>query len=234
MRGEQDGVKYVQIFENKGAMMGCSNSHPHGQVWSLSAIPSIPSKELDSLRRYSLQQDVSRSQAPRGPQGRPCLLCEYAHAEANFPQESGRIVVQNEHWLALVPWWAVWPYEILLLPFRRHIGSIDLLTDTEKVSFAEILSQITTRFDNLFQCPFAYSMGIHQQPIPSRDGVEDNDDIAHLHIHFDPPLLRSATVKKFLVGFELMAEPQRDLTPEQAAERLRGCSSKHYLHSVAR
>ncbi|KAF9452797.1 putative GAL7-UDP-glucose--hexose-1-phosphate uridylyltransferase [Macrolepiota fuliginosa MF-IS2] len=229
-RGAQDGIKYVQIFENKGSMMGCSNAHPHGQVWSLSEVPTIPAKELASLKRYSLGGHAS-PEAPRGPQGRPCLLCEYAHTEVNLGQKDGRVVLQNEHWVALVPWWAVWPFEILLVPFHRHITSLDCLTDAERKTLAKMLSQITTRYDNLFQCSFAYSMGIHQRPVPASGASEHGDEVAHLHIHFNPPLLRSATVKKFLVGFELMAEPQRDLTPEQAAERLRNCSNHHYLGS---
>ncbi|KAJ3565097.1 hypothetical protein NP233_g7867 [Leucocoprinus birnbaumii] len=218
---------------NKGAMMGCSNNHPHGQAWSLSEVPSIPAKELASLERYSLSNPETTAGAPRGPHGRPCLLCEYAHAEVGLGQENGRVVLQNEHWVALVPWWAVWPFEIMLLPYCRHVTSIAALTDVEKTAFAEIISQITTRYDNLFQCPFAYSMGIHQRPTPGPDNSVNDDSVAHLHLHFDPCLLRSATVKKFLVGFELMAESQRDLTPEQAAERLRQCSSTHYLQPNA-
>ncbi|KAF5358562.1 hypothetical protein D9756_001779 [Leucocoprinus leucothites] len=232
-RGSQEGIKYVQIFENKGAMMGCSNNHPHGQAWSLSDVPTLPARELTSLERYSLSGVQTSIDVPRGPQGRPCLLCEYAHAEINFGEENSRVVLKNEHWAALVPWWAVWPFEIMLLPYHRHITSLARLTEEEKAAFAEIISQITTRYDNLFHCPFAYSMGIHQRPIPGPDSPNDDDSVAHLHVHFDPCLLRSATVKKFLVGFELMAESQRDLTPEQAAERLRNCSATHYLRSNA-
>ncbi|OCH95251.1 galactose-1-phosphate uridyl transferase [Obba rivulosa] len=232
-RGAQEGIEYVQIFENKGAIMGCSNPHPHGQVWSLSAIPSLPGSELTNLRRYSLT-DVAPSDAPRGPLGRPCMLCEYAHFEVGADSETGRVVVKNDDWVALVPWWAVWPFEIMLLPYKRHIPSIAHLTAEEKKSFADILSKVTKRYDNLFSCSFAYSMGIHQRPVlPSSDTAipedQDEDNLAHLHLHFSPPLLRSASVRKFLVGFEMMAEPQRDLTPEQAAARLRGCSEVHYL-----
>ncbi|PFH49881.1 hypothetical protein AMATHDRAFT_146600 [Amanita thiersii Skay4041] len=236
-RGSQEGVKYVQIFENKGAIMGCSNPHPHGQVWSLSTIPSISAKELESLREYSLS-NVTESVAPRGPQGRPCLLCDYAHTESqnsgDHDSDQNRIVVQNEHWLALVPWWATWPFEILVISYRRHIPSISELTEAEKHTFAEIISAVTIRYDNLFSCSFPYSMGIHQRPIPhSREQErqqeeDDTNDVAHLHVHFLPPLLRSANIRKFLVGFELMAESQRDLTPEQAAARLRECSGVHY------
>ncbi|KAI0318060.1 galactose-1-phosphate uridyl transferase [Amylostereum chailletii] len=224
-RGRQDGVKYVQIFENKGAMMGCSNPHPHGQVWSVSEIPTVPSLELSSLRRYSTNTDIPPSSAPRGPNGRPCLLCEYVHHEVGLAIDNGRVVTKNDHWVALVPWWATWPFEILLLPYHRHIASIAELSPTEKVSFAAILSNVTRRYDNLFSCSFAYSMGIHQRPIPPINRLESTeDDIAHLHLHFFPPLLRSASVRKFLVGFELMAEAQRDLTPEQAAQQLRASS----------
>jgi len=229
-RGVQRGVKYIQIFENKGAIMGCSNPHPHGQIWSLSEIPTIPARELDSLWRFSLSE-VGRSGAAVGPKGRPCLLCEYAYAESQVAAD-GRVVTYNEHWIAIVPWWATWPYELLLLPYKRHIESLLHLTPAEKLSFAELLSNVTIRYDNLFSCAFPYSMGIHQRPVPvCSDSIEDNLNIAHLHVHFSPPLLRSAEVKKFLVGFELMAEAQRDLTPEQAASRLRECSDKHYLNT---
>ncbi|KNZ79373.1 Galactose-1-phosphate uridylyltransferase [Termitomyces sp. J132] len=212
-RGTQDGIKYVQIFENKGAIMGCSNPHPHGQVWSLSEVPTLPGTELEFLRRYSISE-APTSNAPR---------------EIALPIEGGRVVVKNDYWVALVPWWATWPFEILLLPYTRHIPSIAELSVEEQSSLAEILSKVTVRYDNLFSCSFAYSMGIHQRPTPVSD---DDENIAHLHVHFSPPLLRSASVKKFLVGssFELMAEAQRDLTPEQAATRLRACSEKHYLN----
>jgi len=234
-RSAQPGIKYVQIFENKGAMMGCSNPHPHGQVWSLSAIPSLPAKALGAQTRYSLRADLPPSNAPKGPLGRPSLLLDYTHFEIhNVPLEEGRVVVKNEHWVAMVPWWATWPYEILLTPYHRHISSILQLSDEEKSSFASILSQVTKRFDNLFSCSFAYSMGFHQRPIPySPDSTipeeEDEHSVAHLHLHFYPPLLRSASIRKFLVGFELMAESQRDLTPEQSAAQLRACEEEHYL-----
>ncbi|KAJ7632320.1 galactose-1-phosphate uridylyltransferase [Roridomyces roridus] len=190
-RSMQEGIKYVQIFENKGAMMGCSNPHPHGQ--------------LASLERYAAST-VAPSDAPKGPEGRPCMLCEYAHVEIGFATDQGRVVVKNEHWVAVV----------LMLPYKRHISSIAELDAEEKSAFADILSQVTIRFDNLFSCLFAYSMGIHQRPTLS------GNDVAHLHLHFSPPLLRSATVRKFLVGFELMAEAQRDLTSEQAAGEAAG------------
>ncbi|KAF8228670.1 galactose-1-phosphate uridylyltransferase [Tricholoma matsutake] len=236
LRGAQEGIKYVQIFENKGAIMGCSNPHPHGQVWSLSEVPTLPATELASLQRYRLS-NVSTSDAPKGPQGRPCLLCDYVHMELQISENDSRVVVHNDDWVALVPWWATWPFEILVLPHQRHIPSISTLSAPEKLALAEILAKITKKYDNLFTCSFAYSMGVHQRPVPpSRPQAEglqdgDEDDAAHLHLHFTPPLLRSASVKKFLVGFELMAEPQRDLTAEQAAERLRNCAEVHYLDS---
>ncbi|KAI0035820.1 galactose-1-phosphate uridyl transferase [Vararia minispora EC-137] len=232
-RGRQPGIRYVQIFENKGSIMGCSNPHPHGQVWSLSTIPTLPATELSSLTRYATDpSSPAMDGAPRGPGGKPCLLCDYVHFEVGVAEAEGRVVVKNEHWVALVPWWATWPFEIMLLPYHRHISSIARLAPEEKASFASILGAVTRRYDNLFSCSFAYSMGIHQRPIPpviDNTADDDENDIAHLHLHFTPPLLRSATVRKFLVGFELMAEAQRDLTPEQAATRLRACSEVHYL-----
>ncbi|KAF7311683.1 Galactose-1-phosphate uridylyltransferase [Mycena kentingensis (nom. inval.)] len=225
-RSQQEGIEYVQIFENKGAMMGCSNPHPHCQVWSQSDVPTLPATELASLARYA-QSDIAPSGAPKGPGGKPCMLCEYAHIEMQNAETDGRVVVRNEHWVAVVPWWATWPFEILLLPFKRHIPAISDLSEEEKAAFAEILSQVTIRYDNLFSCMFAYSMGIHQRPTLS------GDDIAHLHLHFAPPLLRSATVRKFLVGYELMAEAQRDLTPEQAAARLRGLDGVHFMEPTS-
>jgi len=227
-RGSQKGIQYVQIFENKGTIMGCSNPHPHGQAWSLSEIPTIPSKELESLLAYALAPQPS-SDAPKDLYGRPNLLLEYGHYETTVPRDESRIVMQNNDWVALVPWWAVWPFEILVLPYKRQIPSLLDLSASEKVSLAEILSDVTKCYDNLFSTSFAYSMGIHQRPIPKRDDTPDVHDVAQLHFHFNPPLLRSATVKKFVVGFELMGEPQRDLTPESAAQKLRECIGKHYL-----
>ncbi|KAI0736493.1 HIT-like domain-containing protein [Fomitopsis betulina] len=230
-RGTQEGIKYVQIFENKGAMMGCSNPHPHGQVWSLSGVPSLPATELASLKRYA-EDTAPSTTAPQGPEGKACLLCEYAHFEVGVAESEGRVVVKNEHFVALVPWWAIWPFELMLLPYARHIPSITDFTPEEKSAFASILSKITKRYDNLFSCSFAYSMGMHQRPVPRKANDPEDVDVAHFHLHFDPPLLRSASVRKFLVGFELMAEPQRDLTPEQAADRLRSCSELHYLDAA--
>ncbi|EJU05696.1 galactose-1-phosphate uridylyltransferase [Dacryopinax primogenitus] len=224
-RGMQEGVKYVQVFENKGAIMGCSNPHPHGQVWSMSSIPQIPSVELRNLVKYSLSPPPDPpSGAPRGDKGKPCMLCEYAHFEKGAGE---RVVLEEGPWVALVPWWAVWPFEVMLLPTHRHISSLLDLTPDERTSLSTAISRLTKRYDNLFSCSFAYSMGVHQRPTPMQ--LDDEGEAAHLHLHFDPPLLRSATVKKFLVGFELMAEAQRDLTPEQAAKRMRELSEVHYL-----
>ncbi|KZT54586.1 galactose-1-phosphate uridyl transferase [Calocera cornea HHB12733] len=226
-RGMQEG--------NKGAIMGCSNPHPHGQVWSLSSVPQLPATELRNLLQYSLRpSEEPPSGAPRGDRGKPCLLCEYGH----FERGSGeRVVLEEGPWVALVPWWAVWPYEVMrasiphsrspsqaqvkntVLPTNRHITSLLDLTPDERSSLSRALSRLTKKYDNLFLCSFAYSMGIHQRPTPA--ALDDEAEAAHLHLHFDPPLLRSASVRKFLVGFELMAEAQRDLTPEQAAKRLR-------------
>jgi len=237
-RGTEKGIHYVQIFENKGAMMGCSNPHPHGQVWSVSVVPTIPAQELRSLKKYALTNSQP-STAPKGYGGRQCLLCEYVHMEMGLPKDDGRLVLSNEYWVALVPWWATWPFEILLLPYHRHVESIDQLNSEEKKGFSEILSRITKCYDNLFRCSFPYSMGIHQRPVPAMastqsdvsQSADDESNYAHLHLHFEPPLLRGATVKKFFAGYELMAEAQRDLTPERAAARMRACSEVHYLET---
>ncbi|EIW85331.1 galactose-1-phosphate uridylyltransferase [Coniophora puteana RWD-64-598 SS2] len=231
-RGRQEGIKYVQLFETKGAIMGCSNPHPHSQAWSLSVIPTLPEKELNALRSYASKQNTQQG-APKGPDGQACLLCDYVHHEIGVAEDEGRIVIKNNNWVALVPWWAYWPYEVMLLPYKRHVPSLQHLTEEEKRDYAEIISRMTKRYDNLFSCSFAYAMGIHQRPVPAQevDGklVADEQDVAHLHVHFEPPLLRSASVRKFMASFEVMAESQRDLTPEQAAKRLRECSEVHYL-----
>ncbi|KZS99314.1 galactose-1-phosphate uridyl transferase [Sistotremastrum niveocremeum HHB9708] len=232
-RGDEPGIAYVQIFENKGSIMGCSNPHPHGQVWSMSEVPSIPSTELMNLTKYRLSSPPA-SAAPLTTYGCPNLLLEYAFYELGITGDERRVVILNDHWMALVPWWAVWPFEVLVLPYRRHIPSLCQLTEEEVDAFADVLSRLTIKYDNLFETSFAYSMGIHQRPIPLPKDVNRDDQYpdAHLHLHFTPPLLRSATVRKFLVGFELMAEPQRDLTPEQAAQRLRAVSDVHYLNKT--
>jgi UDPglucose--hexose-1-phosphate uridylyltransferase len=198
---------WVQLFENKGAAMGCSNPHPHGQVWAGNFLPNAPAAE-DRQQQLFLRQH-----------GSPLLL-QVARQEAALGR---RLVVENEHWLAVVPIWAVWPFETLLLP-RRHVLRLPDLSDPERDALAAILQQLLIRYDNLFEISFPYSMGWHGAPTTA-------GDFSHwqLHAHFFPPLLRSATVRKFMVGYEMLAEAQRDLTPEQAAERLRRLSPEHYL-----
>jgi len=205
--GAQSDIHYVQIFENRGEMMGCSNPHPHGQIWANHTIPNEPRKEqefqLAHLRRHST-----------------CLLCDYLDLERN---SGDRTVCENEFYLAVVPFWATWPFEILLLS-RIHGRDLVSLDPAGRAALANILKQITTRYDNLFEISFPYSMGIHQAPTDGGDHPE-----WHLHAHFYPPLLRSATIRKFMVGYEMLGSPQRDITPESAAARLRKLCSTHYL-----
>jgi UDPglucose--hexose-1-phosphate uridylyltransferase len=196
---ERRGIHYVQIFENRGAMMGASNPHPHCQIWSSASIPNIPRTEQES-------QDVYRKAKSS------CLLCDYFRLEES---STIRTVVQNEHFLAVVPYWAVWPFETMILS-KRHVGAIHEFNPAERDALSEVLKRLTARYDNLFQTPFPYSMGFHQRPT---DGLEHPE--WHFHAHFFPPLLRSATVRKFMVGFELLAMPQRDVTAEASAEGLR-------------
>lgn len=195
---------YMQIFENKGAAMGCSNPHPHGQIWATTSLPEEPSLELSSMSIYRKKHNS-------------CLLCDYVSTET---KKQERTVFENTHWLAVVPWWATWPFEILLLSKACKV-CLPQLDEPEISGLAEAISQITKRYDNLFETSFPYSMGIHQAPL---DATEEQKMASHLHLHFYPPLLRSATVRKFLVGYEMLAEPQRDITPEQAAARLRALS----------
>jgi UDPglucose--hexose-1-phosphate uridylyltransferase len=216
---EELGRRYawVQIFENKGAVMGCSNPHPHGQIWAGSALPNEPAKEEHHQRAYFEQY------------GEP-LLVAYAELEAGLGE---RVVVEDAHWMAVVPYWAVWPFETLLLP-RRHVLRLPDLSDVEKDALASILKRLLTKYDNLFETSFPYSMGWHGAPSPlslEGRGAGGEGDHWQLHAHFYPPLLRSATVKKFMVGYEMLAEAQRDLTAEQAAERLRALPEVHYKQS---
>ncbi len=197
---------WVQIFENKGAAMGCSNPHPHGQVWANSFIPNQVATEDEQQRHYFEQHQ------------RPLLL-DYVEKELTARQ---RIVVETQYWVAVVPWWAVWPFETLLLP-KQPCQRLTDINDDQREDLALALKQLTSRYDNLFQCSFPYSMGWHGAPFT----VEDHSHW-QLHAHFYPPLLRSATVRKFMVGYEMLAEVQRDLTPEQAAERLRSISDIHF------
>ena len=199
-------IRYVQIFENRGAMMGASNPHPHGQIWSTGFVPDEPAAETLAQREY-----LDRTAH--------CLLCDYLAAE-QVVQE--RVVFQNDHFAALVPWWAVWPFEVLLVS-RRHLGAMPELSGDERDALADALKRLTTRYDNLFETSFPYTMGFHQAPA----GPEEHPEW-HFHAHFYPPLLRSATVRKFMVGFEMLGMPQRDITPESAAERLRAANEEHF------
>ncbi len=196
---------YVQIFENKGAMMGCSSPHPHGQIWATSYVPAEPAREDETQGRWLAEHGAA-------------MLLAYADAEA---ADGRRTVASNADWIAVVPYWASWPYEILLLP-RFAVQRISALGDAQRDSLADILKAVTTAYDNLFQTSFPYSMGWH--------GAPGTADAPHwqLHAHFYPPLLRSASVRKFMVGYEMLAEAQRDLTPETAAATLRDQSKVHY------
>ncbi|HIG56588.1 MAG TPA: UDP-glucose--hexose-1-phosphate uridylyltransferase [Candidatus Latescibacteria bacterium] len=199
---------WVQVFENKGKVMGCSNPHPHGQIWAQDLLPDEVEREDQNQRAYSAQHDRS-------------LLLDYAEQEM---ARGERIVVENEHWLALVPYWALWPFETLVLP-KKRLPRLDALSITARNSLAHVLQRLLVSYDNLFECSFPYSMGWHGAPYR----IED-DGHWQLHAHFYPPLLRSASVRKFMVGYEMLAEAQRDLTPEQAAERLRATPQTHYRH----
>ena len=192
------------IFENRGAAMGASNPHPHGQIWATATVPNEPAREHDALEAY------------RGAHG-TCLFCDYLALEV---ERSERVVCANDAFVALVPFWAVWPFETLIVS-RRHVGAMDELRGDERDGLAAILKRLTMRCDNLFQAPFPYSLGFHQRPT---DGLPHTE--SHLHAHCLPPLLRSASVRKFMVGFELLGTPQRDLTPEDAAARLRAAGEE--------
>ncbi len=204
--GAIDYINHVQIFENKGSVMGCSNPHPHGQIWAQSSLPTQVKKTQDNLLKY--YQKTGKS-----------LLKDYVDNEL---QKKERIIAENEHFVLLVPFWATWPYETMIIS-KRHFSNIAEITEEEIKSYAEMIHIITIKYDNLFKTSFPYSAGIHQAPT---DGL--SHDEWHFHMHFYPPLLRSATVKKFMVGYELLAEAQRDLTAEQSAEILRNLSTEHY------
>jgi UDPglucose--hexose-1-phosphate uridylyltransferase len=209
--GALEEIRWVQIFENRGAMMGASNPHPHCQIWATESLPNEAVKELAAQRAY------------RDERG-GCLLCDYLALELDA---KARIVCENEGFVALTPFWAVWPFETLVLP-RRHFGAMDEMSAAETRGLADILRRLTIRYDNLFEISFPYSMGFHQSPT---DGVAHPEQ--HFHAHFYPPLLRSASVRKFMVGFELLGTPQRDITPESAAARLRDAPAVHYLDRPA-
>lgn len=204
--GDLEFINHVQIFENKGSVMGCSNPHPHCQIWAQRSLPNEIMKEQHYLSTYYENYGTS-------------LLADYLHAEL---QKNERLICRNMSFVALVPFWAIWPFEAMIIS-RRHIGNLTELSDKEKDDLADIYRQLTVRYDNLFETSFPYSMGFHQSPT---DGERHPE--WHLHMHFYPPLLRSATVKKFMVGYELLASPQRDITAEQSAAQLRSLSPNHY------
>lgn len=205
--GDLDYINHVQIFENKGDIMGCSNPHPHGQIWGQTSIPTESVKE-------------SKMQAAYFKKHNKTLLSDYVAQELRLKT---RILFENKHFVALVPFWAVWPYEAMIVS-KRGMSNLLEMSEQEKLCMADAYKKLTIMFDNLFEISFPYSAGIHQAPT---DGIEHPE--WHLHMHFYPPLLRSATVKKFMVGYELLANPQRDITAEQSAERLRKLPEKHYL-----
>ncbi|EMC93646.1 hypothetical protein BAUCODRAFT_26884 [Baudoinia panamericana UAMH 10762] len=205
--------RYMQIFENKGQAMGCSNPHPHGQIWTTTSLPEEPSIELQNLQQY------------RREQGGANLLEDYASLES---EKGERTVFENASFWAGCPWWATWPFEIMVIA-KKHKRALVDLDQQNQDDLAQVISEITRRYDNLFETSFPYSMGIHQAPLT---GTNEEIEASHFHMHFYPPLLRSATVRKFLVGYEMMAEPQRDITPEQAAKRLRDCGGPLYRESL--
>jgi UDPglucose--hexose-1-phosphate uridylyltransferase len=204
---QMDWVRHVQIFENRGALMGASNPHPHCQIWANASVPDFPAKELTSFREYHAAKNS-------------CLLCDYLRLEL---ERRERVICENDGFAVLTPFWAVWPFETLLVS-KRHFASMQEFTSGEADLLADILRRITIRYDNLFQTSFPYSMGFHQRPTDGGDYPE-----WHFHGHYFPPLLRSATVQKFMVGYELLDNPQRDITAESAAQRLKELSEIHYL-----
>jgi len=204
--GSLPGIRYVQVFENKGAMMGCSNPHPHGQVWATSYLPLTPARKLATQRAWFERHGSD-------------LVGDYLAEELKSGE---RVVCRNDRWAALVPYWAVWPFELMLVPVRR-LPDLPALASGERDALADLLRRVGVRYDNLFRTSFPYSLGFHGRPT---DGEEHPE--WRLHASYYPPLLRSATVRKFLVGFELTAEPQRDLTAEDAAARLRALGETHY------
>ncbi|NBC84307.1 MAG: UDP-glucose--hexose-1-phosphate uridylyltransferase [Bacteroidetes bacterium] len=201
-------INHVQIFENKGAIMGCSNPHPHGQIWAQKIIPGEPAKEDKQQKNYFDKHGRS-------------LLFDYVQEELKLKE---RILFENNSFVALVPFWAIWPYEAMIVS-KRHITDLTGLNNDEKMDFAEAYQRLTIKYDNLFEVSFPYSAGIHQSPVNNQ-----NNDHWHLHMHFYPPLLRSATVKKFMVGYEMLANPQRDITAETSANILNNLADVHYKH----
>ena len=205
--GALDWVRYVQIFENRGEMMGASNPHPHCQVWANETIPNYPATEQSAMLEFT--KDKGK-----------CMLCEYLRLEMT---QGVRVVCANDFFTVIVPFWAVWPFEVLVLA-NEHLTGMDQFSPETQRALADILKRITSRYDNIFGVSFPYSMGFHQRPTDGEEHAE-----WHFHAHFYPPLLRSSTVRKFMVGYEMLATPQRDITPESAAERLRS-SSESPLH----
>jgi UDPglucose--hexose-1-phosphate uridylyltransferase len=202
--GDLANINHVQIFENRGAMMGASNPHPHCQVWATASIPGEPAKELVAQQTYLKSHNQ-------------CLLCDYIALEQ---REATRTVFENDGFIGLVPFWAVWPFELLVCS-RRHVGSMNEFTDSDASSLAQMFHLVTSTYNKIFEVSFPYSMGFHQTP---SDGSAHPE--WHFHAHFYPPLLRSATIRTFMVGFEMLGSPQRDITPEIVAERLRGLASQ--------
>ncbi len=202
----KENIKYIQIFENKGEIMGCSNPHPHGQIWASSSVPLEIEKESKQQLTYFQKNGTS-------------LLSNYLQLEL---QKDERVVLENNHFAVVVPFWAVWPYETMIIS-KRHVQNITQFNNEEAAALADILKLLTIKYDNLFNISFPYSAGMHQQPVNDGEHTE-----WHWHMHFYPPLLRSATVKKFMVGYEMLANPQRDITPENAAQTLKNISTSHY------
>ncbi len=197
--GSREDIGYVQVFENRGSMMGASNPHPHGQIWASRSIPNEIVSELDGQQEYFAKTGTA-------------LLCEYQRMEEEL---GDRVVARNESFLAVVPFWAVWPFEVMIFP-RRHVERLEDLTGEERSEFAAMLRAVTSTYDQVFDTPFPYSMGLHPAPCDGQRHPE-----WQFHVHFYPPLLRSASIRKFMVGYELLGSPQRDITPESAAETLR-------------
>ena len=192
-------IRYVQIFENRGAIMGASNPHPHGQIWASASVPDEPGKEQAALREYATRRYS-------------CLLCDYLTIER---EKHDRMIFENAHFSLVVPFWAIWPFETMIIS-RQHLGAMTDFSDEQRDALADVIKRLTTRYNNLFQTPFPYSMGFHQRPTDNESHPE-----WHFHAHFYPPLLRSASVRKFMVGYEMLGTPQRDITAETAAATLR-------------
>ena len=204
--GSVEYINHVQIFENKGSIMGCSNPHPHCQIWAQESVPTLSERTGLSLKKYYNQHQQT-------------LIFDYLNKELVTKE---RIVFESDYFVVLVPFWAIWPFETMIIS-KRVCASIDQMTAAEVVDYAEVIKRLTTKYDNLFKVSFPYSAGIHQAPTDGQNHPE-----WHFHHHFYPPLLRSSEIKKFMVGYEMLAEPQRDVTAEQSAEILRNVSEVHY------